>query len=120
MSGGNRRVRKVDNSMERYKFFSEWLKANNRMYDILKKGIELYSPRYNGLNHNGVEKFVENYPDLSGVDKGLVCMALKSGSGNGILSADSSLLKVYRYGVNEFNLKKCFICDSMNSKTLYL
>ncbi|MCK5321430.1 hypothetical protein KAJ38_02525 [Candidatus Pacearchaeota archaeon] len=119
-SGGYRKIRNRGPSRERYHYFTEWLKANNNLYDILREGIELYSPNHNFLNPKEVEKFVGSYRKLSKVNKGLVYTTLNSGSGNGILSANSSLLKVYRRGVNEFDLKGCFICDSMNAKTLPL
>ncbi len=119
-SGGYKRVRNGDNSKKRYKLFAEWLKANNSIYDILKEGIELYSSNNNSPNLNGMEKFIENYKGLSDVDKSLVCTALNSGSGNGILSADLSLLGAYYDGVAKFGLEGCFICNSKESKTIHL
>ncbi|MCK5449878.1 hypothetical protein KAI32_03360 [Candidatus Pacearchaeota archaeon] len=86
----------------------------------MKKGIEEhYSPK-NSLNLKGLKKFVGINRKLSNVDRGLVYLALNSGSGNGILSTDSALIKTYNFGVEEYGLENCFICNPKDTETVCL
>lgn len=57
---------------------------------------------------------------LSLPDKELVIEALASGGGNGILSADIPMIRVYTTGVRKLGLEGCFVCHSLKGRSYFI
>ena len=87
------------------------LSVFERVYKILSDGNLKYPTPYSSK----VQKYIEQFPDLSELDKELVVAAISSGDSNGILVAKRPMMKAYRGAVQRFGLEGCFICDGFKS-----
>ena len=129
MRKNERKIRKESKSYSRGRKFpltigrnqmkntSNWLKEWNRMYNILEEGIIRYGLDDPVLDYQEVSNFVGRLDSLSDAKKSLVSMALLSGSGNGILTADVPLITKYEEGVGRFDLQQCSVSNAIAGKT---
>jgi len=67
-----------------------------------------------GLSYFEIREFYEDF-DIQSPDRELVSTLTFSGSGNGVLTADSGIMRAFRSGARRFSLDG-FICNSMDCR----